>query len=69
MQLINYTALDELVRELDGLAALGALDEPARRRRDDARYTVCVYTGERDHRAALARARALLADRVAVGVG
>ncbi|MEV4615558.1 DUF5133 domain-containing protein [Kitasatospora sp. NPDC049258] len=69
MPLINYTALDELVRELDGLAALGAPDERARRRRDDAFYTVCVYTGERDPGTALDRARMLLADRPAVAVG
>ncbi|MFJ1709162.1 DUF5133 domain-containing protein [Kitasatospora sp. NPDC088346] len=69
MPLINYTALDRLVRELDGLAGLPASDRKAQRRKEDALYTVCVYTGLRDPGAALARARVLLARRVAVGAG
>jgi hypothetical protein len=63
MPLINYVALRALVEELDALGAHPAPDAAARRRREDAQYTVCVYTGVRDPRRALGRARRLLADR------
>ncbi|MFD9125446.1 DUF5133 domain-containing protein [Kitasatospora sp. NPDC059571] len=63
MPLINYVALRELVEELDALAGDTAPDASARRRREDALYTVCVYTGVRDPRRALTRARRLLAAR------
>ncbi|MEU9134265.1 DUF5133 domain-containing protein [Kitasatospora sp. NPDC048540] len=69
MPLIDYTALARLVRELDALAGRPATDRTAHRRREDALYTVCVYTGLRDPGAALARARALLAQRVTVPAG
>ncbi|MCU7825431.1 DUF5133 domain-containing protein [Kitasatospora sp. DSM 101779] len=61
MPLINYVVLGALVAELDALADVGAPDTVVRRRREDALYTVCVYTGVRDPLQALARARRLLA--------
>ncbi|MFD0527853.1 DUF5133 domain-containing protein [Kitasatospora arboriphila] len=57
MPLINYVVLSALVAELDALADVGAPDAAVRRRREDALYTVCVYTGVRDPLQALARAR------------
>ncbi|MEV8093820.1 DUF5133 domain-containing protein [Kitasatospora sp. NPDC085879] len=61
MPLINYVVLGALVAELDALADVGSPDAVVRRRREDALYTVCVYTGVRDPLRALARARRLLA--------
>ena len=61
MPLINYVVLGELVAELDALADGAVPDAAVRRRREDALYTVCVYTGVRDPLRALVRARRLLA--------
>ncbi|WP_431677949.1 DUF5133 domain-containing protein [Kitasatospora sp. KL5] len=61
MPLINYVVLGALVAELDALADVAVPDAAVRRRREDALYTVCVYTGVRDPLRALVRARRLLA--------
>ncbi|MFI9274487.1 DUF5133 domain-containing protein [Kitasatospora sp. NPDC052896] len=64
MPLIDYAVLRKLVAELDALDACPHTEAHARRR-GDAQYTVCIYTGERDPERALATARRLLATRAA----
>jgi hypothetical protein len=66
MPLIDFHALRNLVTEYDRLLTAvtpQTVGAPARRRLEDVQYTVCVYTGIREPREAMSRARRLLLDR------
>ena len=70
MPLINFVELRRLVTELDAVEHViedGSAGPGSLRRREDLRYTLCVWVGVRDPRLALARARDLLAARPDAG--
>lgn len=63
MLMADPRVLRDLVEQYEALSALHARNgaSEARRRLDDIAYTLCVYTGTREVRSALAAARTQMA--------
>ncbi|MEU8976829.1 DUF5133 domain-containing protein [Streptomyces monashensis] len=60
MPLIDYAVLRRLIDEFDVLTQSSHRSPDDVRRLQDVQYTMCVYTGVRNPREAVATARALL---------
>ena len=66
MPLIDYSVLRDLLAKFDALTSPRCVEPDRQRRLEDVLYTLCVYTGVREPRAAVAQARRLLS-RVQAG--